>query len=131
VGGRWEKTAHRRSLQKSFPSQQGLRLERFCARPKSSLLILFTGFFFELFFLFFFFFDFHLLKGILYFLFYFAKKKRFFFKLLKVGAFFFRSMIFRVLLKFDNFIVTMDHRCVGRLILIWMALFEQWLVDHP
>jgi hypothetical protein len=62
-----------------------------------------------------------------------------------LGLFFFRSMTFRVLLKFDNCIVTMDHRCVGRVILIWMvihrcvgkviliwmALFEQWLIDHP
>jgi hypothetical protein len=47
------------------------------------------------------------------------------------GCFVFRSMIFRVLLKFDNCIVIMDHRCVGRVILIWMALFEQWLIDHP
>jgi hypothetical protein len=29
-------------------------------------------------------------------------------------------MIFRVLLKFDNYIVIMDHMCVGRVILIWM-----------
>jgi hypothetical protein len=31
-------------------------------------------------------------------------------------------MIFRVLLKFDNCIVIMDHMCVGRVILIWMLL---------
>jgi len=31
-------------------------------------------------------------------------------------------MIFRVLLKFDNYIVIMDHMSVERLILIWMLL---------
>jgi len=41
--------------------------------------------------------------------------------LLKVGAVF-RSMIFRVLLKFHNCLVIMDHMCVGRVILIWMLL---------
>ncbi len=39
------------------------------------------------------------------------------------GCFVFRSMIFRVLLKFDNCIVIMDHMCVERVsILIWMLL---------
>jgi hypothetical protein len=38
------------------------------------------------------------------------------------GCFVFKSMIFRVLLKFDNCIVTMDHMCVGRVILIWMIV---------
>ncbi len=36
--------------------------------------------------------------------------------------FFFWSMIFRVLLKFDNCIDIMDHMCVRRVILIWMLL---------
>ncbi len=46
------------------------------------------------------------------------EKKRFFIE--GWGCFVSRSMIFRVLLKFDNCIVIMDHMCVGRDILIWM-----------
>jgi len=38
------------------------------------------------------------------------------------GCFVFRSMIFRVLLKFDNYIAIMDHMCVERVILILMLL---------
>ncbi len=39
------------------------------------------------------------------------------------GCLVFRSMIFRVLLKFDNCIVIMDHMCAERVsILIWMLL---------
>jgi hypothetical protein len=38
------------------------------------------------------------------------------------GCFVFRSMILKVILKFDNYIVIMDHMCVERVILIWMLL---------
>jgi hypothetical protein len=31
-------------------------------------------------------------------------------------------MSFKALLKFDNYIVIMDHMCVERIILIWMLL---------
>ncbi len=82
-----------------------------------------SAIFFILFFFFrdFFFPDFHLLEvicivdSIL-------KKYRFFYFFIEGWGFFvFRSMIFRVLLKFDNCEVIMDHRCVGRVILLWMA----------
>jgi hypothetical protein len=41
------------------------------------------------------------------------------------SCFVFRSMKFRVLLKFDSCKVIMDHMCVERVsILIWMLLLE-------
>jgi hypothetical protein len=39
-------------------------------------------------------------------------------------------MIFRVLLKFDNCIVIMDHMCVGRVILIWMLVSVTFCFAH-
>jgi hypothetical protein len=38
------------------------------------------------------------------------------------GCLVLRSMIYRVLLKFDNYVVIMDHMCVERVILIWTLL---------
>jgi hypothetical protein len=59
-------------------------------------------------------------KGDFVFLIFFKIEKLFF--IYAWGYFVFRSMIFNVLLKFDNYIVIMDHMCVGRLILIWILL---------
>ncbi len=56
---------------------------------------------------------------IFYFLSY-KKKNDFFIK--GWGCFVLKSMIFRVLLKFDYSIVIMDHACIERVILIWVLL---------
>ncbi len=70
---------------------------------------------------FWFFSDFHLLKVKFLVLILFWKKKNGFF-IAGWGCLVFRSMIFRVLLKFDSYIVIMDRMCVERVILIWMLL---------
>jgi len=71
------------------------------------------------FFEFIYFLAFHLLKVI--FIFIFFEKEQWFF-IEGWGCFVFMSMIFKVLLKFDNYIVIVDHMCVERVILIWMLL---------
>jgi hypothetical protein len=50
------------------------------------------------------------------------KKNDLFFIIEGWGCFVLRSMIFRVLLRFGNYVVIMDHMCVERVILIWMLL---------